>query len=60
VLLAAPTVELWIEQGTEIGRPGRVKALVDARGTRVERVRVGGQAVLLGEGELRLLTELSA
>ena len=53
VILAAPTVEIRIEQGVEIGRPGIVDAFVDADGTRVKRVRVGGRAVLMGEGELR-------
>lgn len=54
VLLAAPSVEIRIEQGVEIGRPGQVRAYVDAVGTRVERVRVGGPSVHVGDGELRL------
>ncbi len=53
VILAAPTAEIRIEQGVEIGRPGIVDAFVDARGRDVKRVRVGGRAVLMGEGELR-------
>ena len=54
VLLAAPSVEIRIEQGIEVGRPGQVRAYIDAIGTRVERVRVGGPAVLVGDGELRI------
>ena len=54
VLLAAPKVEVLIEQGVEVGRRGLVSAFVDAVGTRVERVRVGGSAVHVGDGELRI------
>jgi trans-2,3-dihydro-3-hydroxyanthranilate isomerase len=54
VLLAAPTAEAGIEQGLEIGRPGRVRALVDVEGGTIARVRVGGEAVHLGDGELWL------
>ena len=54
VMLAAPTAEVSIEQGLEVGRPGTVHALVDADGTRVKRVRVGGGAVHVGDGELWL------
>ena len=53
VLLAAPTAELSIEQGLEIGRPSRIQATVDTDGGRVSRVRVGGSSVLVGDGELR-------
>ncbi len=54
VLLAAPTAEAWIEQGIEIGRPGRVRALVDVEGGQITMTRVGGSAVHIGDGELRL------
>ncbi|HLU40417.1 MAG TPA: PhzF family phenazine biosynthesis protein [Planctomycetota bacterium] len=53
VLLAAPTAEVRIEQGVEIGRPGVVDAFVDVEGKRIQRVRVGGRAVHVGDGELR-------
>lgn len=53
VLLAAPTAEILIEQGAEVGRPGSVRALVEAAGKTVKRVRVGGRAVHVGDGELR-------
>jgi trans-2,3-dihydro-3-hydroxyanthranilate isomerase len=54
VLLAAPTADIAIEQGVEIGRVGKVRAFVDAEGTRVRRIRVGGAAVHVGDGELWL------
>ena len=54
ILLAAPTAEFRIEQGKEVGRPGQVRAFVDASGKRVERVRIGGSAVHVGDGELWL------
>jgi trans-2,3-dihydro-3-hydroxyanthranilate isomerase len=52
VLLAAPTAELVIEQGLEIGRPSRITARVDTKGGAIERVCVGGRAVPVGEGVL--------
>jgi trans-2,3-dihydro-3-hydroxyanthranilate isomerase len=54
VVLAAPIAELWIEQGVEVGRPGRVRARIDADGTRIKGVQVGGSAVHVGDGELRI------
>jgi len=53
VLLAAPTAEIRIEQGIEVARPGIVDAFVDVEGGRIKRVRVGGRAVHIGDGELR-------
>jgi trans-2,3-dihydro-3-hydroxyanthranilate isomerase len=53
VLLAAPTAEVRIEQGVEVKRRGVVEAFVDVDGKKITRVRVGGRAVLMGEGELR-------
>jgi len=38
-----------IEQGVEMGRPGRIAAQVEA-----DRVRVGGDAVVVVDGTLRL------
>ena len=54
VLLAAPTASAVIEQGTEVGRPGQVQVLVDAEGSQVRQVRVGGRAVHIGDGEVWL------
>lgn len=41
----------WIEQGLEIARPSRLGVRADAGG---KSVRVGGQAVLVQEGRLRV------
>jgi trans-2,3-dihydro-3-hydroxyanthranilate isomerase len=41
--------ELTVDQGVEMGRPSRIEAAVEG-----DRVRVGGDAVLLVEGTLRL------
>jgi trans-2,3-dihydro-3-hydroxyanthranilate isomerase len=46
--------EIEIEQGTEIGRPCRLFARVDGSAERVERVEVGGSAVIVARGEFRL------
>ncbi len=54
VLLAAPGAQAFIEQGVEVGRPGMVEVLVDVKGNELSRVRVGGHAVHLGDGEIRL------
>jgi trans-2,3-dihydro-3-hydroxyanthranilate isomerase len=53
VLLAAPTAEVRIEQGVEVGRGGVVDAFIDVEASRIKRVRVGGRAVHVGDGELR-------
>ena len=42
------------EQGDGLGRPGRLMVRVDAVGGRATRVRVGGRAVTVMEGRLRL------
>lgn len=52
VVLASPEAEIAIEQGEEVGRPGKVVACVTARGGKIERVRVGGSAVRVGGGEM--------
>jgi trans-2,3-dihydro-3-hydroxyanthranilate isomerase len=46
--------EIEISQGTEIGRPSRLFAHVDGTPERVERVEVGGSAVIVARGEFRL------
>jgi trans-2,3-dihydro-3-hydroxyanthranilate isomerase len=43
-----------IEQGTEIGRPSQLHARVERGAGGVPRVEVGGAAVILGRGELRV------
>jgi trans-2,3-dihydro-3-hydroxyanthranilate isomerase len=44
--------EIEISQGAEIGRPSLLYARAEGRGERVERVEVGGSAVIVGRGEL--------
>ncbi len=46
----------WIEisQGVEIGRPSTLFARADARAGQLERVAVGGHAVVVARGEFRL------
>jgi trans-2,3-dihydro-3-hydroxyanthranilate isomerase len=54
VVMAAPEVELRVEQGNEVGRPGMVTARIGMRGGEIARVQVGGTAVHIGDGEIRL------
>jgi trans-2,3-dihydro-3-hydroxyanthranilate isomerase len=46
----------WIEisQGAEIGRPSKLFARADARDGELQRVAVGGHAVVVARGEFRL------
>ena len=46
--------EIKIAQGAEIGRPSTLYARVEGRPDRVERVEVGGAAVVVARGEFRL------
>jgi trans-2,3-dihydro-3-hydroxyanthranilate isomerase len=46
--------EIEITQGVEIGRPSKLFARVDGSADQLERVEVGGSAVILARGELRL------
>lgn len=43
-----------VDQGIEMGRPSRLAVRVEKQDGKVTAVRVAGQAVLTGEGELRL------
>jgi trans-2,3-dihydro-3-hydroxyanthranilate isomerase len=43
-----------IRQGAEIGRPSRLEAVADGSSERLERVAVGGSAVVVARGEYRL------
>ncbi len=42
-----------VEQGAEIGRPSRISVSVEKQAGRVVSVRVGGKAVIVGEGSFR-------
>jgi len=46
--------EIEISQGAEIGRPSTLYARVDGSAGAVERVEVGGSAVIVARGEFRL------
>jgi trans-2,3-dihydro-3-hydroxyanthranilate isomerase len=46
--------EIEISQGAEIGRSSKLHARADGDGDRVERVQVGGSAVIVARGEFRL------
>ena len=46
--------EIEIIQGVEINRPSRLYARVDGSAEQVERVEVGGSAVIVARGEFRL------
>jgi trans-2,3-dihydro-3-hydroxyanthranilate isomerase len=46
--------EIEIAQGAEIGRPSTLFARVEGEGDRIERVEVGGSAVVVARGEFRL------
>ena len=43
-----------IRQGDEIGRPSRLEAVAEGSAERVERVAVGGGAVIVARGQFRL------
>ena len=46
--------EIEISQGAEIGRPSTLFARVEGSSEQVERVEVGGSAVIVARGAFRL------
>ena len=46
--------EIEIEQGVEVGRPSKLYARVEGSADEVERVEVGGSAVIVARGELKV------
>lgn len=46
--------EIEISQGAELGRPSTLYARVEGSAERIERVEVGGSAVVVARGEFRL------
>lgn len=44
--------EVWIEQGVEMGRPSRIRLEIDVLGGRATAARIGGEAVIVGRGEI--------
>lgn len=49
-----PQVRLTLEQGHILGRPSLIHAVIDMKDQAITRVRVGGRAVTVMEGTLRL------
>jgi predicted PhzF superfamily epimerase YddE/YHI9 len=47
-------IEIEISQGEEIGRPSTLYARADGSDAGIERVEVGGRAVVVAHGEFRL------
>jgi trans-2,3-dihydro-3-hydroxyanthranilate isomerase len=54
------TVAWRVDQGVEMGRPSLLELSADLQGGAVTAVRVGGSAVLVSEGTLRVPRETSA
>ena len=52
--LVPPGEEIEITQGVEIVRPSKLYARVDGTPEQIERVEVGGEAVVVARGEFRL------
>jgi len=52
--------EIEISQGAEIGRPSTLFARIEGTAEKVERVEVGGSAVVVARGEFRLPTSRRA
>jgi trans-2,3-dihydro-3-hydroxyanthranilate isomerase len=46
--------EIEISQGSEIGRPSSLYARAEGSRDQIERVEVGGAAVVVARGEFRL------
>jgi trans-2,3-dihydro-3-hydroxyanthranilate isomerase len=46
--------EIEISQGDELGRPSKLYARVEGSADKIERVEVGGSAVIVARGEFRL------
>lgn len=44
----------WIEQGVEMGRPSRIRLEIDVARGEIAAARIGGNAVLVARGELRI------
>ena len=52
VLPRQPLLRAVIEQGIEMGRPSRIEVEVKSDGDAITGIRIGGQAVIVGEGEI--------
>jgi trans-2,3-dihydro-3-hydroxyanthranilate isomerase len=52
--LVAWGAEIEITQGVELDRPSKLYARADGRDGRIEKVEVGGRAVIVARGEYRI------
>lgn len=52
VLPRSPEMRFVIEQGLEMGRPSRIHVEVKTEGEAIIGIRIGGRAVIVGEGEI--------
>lgn len=52
VLPRQPHMQFVIEQGVEMGRPSQIHVEVKTEGETITGLRIGGQAVIVGEGEI--------
>ncbi|MEN0000109.1 MAG: PhzF family phenazine biosynthesis protein [Pseudomonadota bacterium] len=52
-LVEGPNV-FWIEQGVEMGRPSRIRLEVSVKQQAMHTIRIGGHAVKIAEGRLRV------
>ncbi len=52
-VLPSRLTRITIEQGLEIGRPSSIEVEVESDGERIGAVRVGGSAVIVGDGSIR-------
>lgn len=57
VIDVGPTTELIVEQGYELERPSRILVLVESDDDVIQAVKVGGEAVLVLEGQLTVEME---
>ncbi len=48
------TLEWMIEQGIEMGRPSMIRLQADVEGGEIREIRVGGETVMVSEGEFEL------
>jgi trans-2,3-dihydro-3-hydroxyanthranilate isomerase len=46
--------EIEISQGAEVGRPSKLYARAEGSADEIERIEVGGSAVIVARGEFRL------
>jgi trans-2,3-dihydro-3-hydroxyanthranilate isomerase len=52
VLPRQPVLRFIIEQGIEMGRPSQIHVEVKSEDDYIRKIRIGGQAVIVGEGHI--------